>query len=268
MTRRLLLLLCLSSLLIAAATAYVVTIDTSRTLVAGEPLVVNGTSSLPAGFTTEVILYRGTGELARKTIVVQEDRTFSASFETTGLSSGDYKVELERQRDPSLYGSASVTTRPVTIVDRSGEVTVTSPAAQSDASNLTVSGTAPGKRSGSIAIAATGPGNFTYGPEYVRTDASGSFSLVIPHAGPGEYRVAISDPNGLITRYTVTVAAVTAEPTLEPTVTVPPTFGTTVQTTAVPTTALPTATRSGLSLLPLVGLGLTLLAFGRFVRRP
>ncbi len=268
MTRRLLLLLCLSSLLIAAATAYVVTIDTPRTLAAGEPLVVNGTSTLPAGFTTDVILYRGSGELARKTIVVQEDRTFSATFETSGLGSGDYRVEIERQRDPSIYGSSSTTTRLVTLVDRSGEVTVTSPAAQSDASNLTVTGTAPGKKSSSIAIAVTGPGNFTFGPEYVRTDASGSFSLIVPIAGPGEYRVALSDPNGLIERYTVTVGAGTTEPTIEPTVTVPPTIGTTVATTAVPTTAVPTATRAGLSLLPLAGLGLALLAFGRFARRP
>ena len=38
------------SLLIAAASAYIVTIDAPRTLTAGEPLVVNGTSTLPAGW--------------------------------------------------------------------------------------------------------------------------------------------------------------------------------------------------------------------------
>lgn len=265
MIRRLLLLLCLASLLTAGATAYIVTIDVPRTLSAGDPIVVNGTSTLPVGFTTNVILYQGMEERARTIIVVQPDRTFSATFETADMGAGDYKVELERQRDPSVYGSASVTARPVTLVDRSGEVTVTSPSAQSDVANLTVAGTAPGKKSASIGISVQGPGNFTHEPEYVLTDASGSFSGIVAIPGPGEYRVTILDQNGVITRFPVSVASAPETTVATPTVT--PSVATSLSTTTAPTTAAPTATQSGLSVLPLVGLGLALCALGIFSRR-
>ncbi len=245
MTGRLLLLLCLCSLLCGAASAYIVTIDAPRTLPVGEPLVVTGTSTLPAGYTHDLVLYSGPTELARTTVVVQASGNFSAMIDTAGLPAGDYKLELAEPADPSFFGSDSVTSLPVTIVDRSSEVTVTSPTTQSDARNLTVAGTAPGKAKGSIAIAVTGPGNFTYGPEYVTTDASGAFSKTVPIRGPGEYRVTLSDPNGVITRYTVTVSGAAPAST---TVTVPPTGASTTATSVVPTTVVPVTsapTRSG-----------------------
>lgn len=266
MIRRLLLLLCLASLLTAGATAYIVTIDVPRTLSVGDPIVVNGTSTLPVGFTTEVILYQGMEERARTPVVVQPDRTFSVVFQTTGLGRGDYKVELERQRDPSVYGTASVTARPVTLVDRSGEVTITSPSTQTDTANLSVSGTAPGKKSASIGISVTGPGNFTHEPEYVRTDASGSFTRLLAIPGPGEYRVTVLDQNGVITRFPVTVAS--APETTVATIEATPSNETSSPTSAVSTTAAPTATRSGLSAFPLIGLCLALIAFGFVARRP
>ncbi len=77
--------------------------------------------------------------------MVQQGGTFSARFDTTGLATGEYRVELVQPADPSFFGSDSVTNLPVTIIDRSKEVTVTSPAAQSDVHNLTVAGTAPGQ---------------------------------------------------------------------------------------------------------------------------
>jgi len=263
MTRRLLLLLCLCPLLIAAASAYIVTIDAPQTLTAGEPLIVNGTSTLPPGYTHDLVLYSGPAERGRTTVVVQQGGTFSARFDTTGLLTGDYRVELVPPTDPGFFGTASVTSRTVTIVDRSAEVTVTSPAAQNDTNNLTVAGTAPGKKSGSIAIAVTGPGNFTFGPEYVRTDANGAFSKSVPIRGPGQYQVAISDPVGLIARYTVTVsgqAQVTA------TVTVPQTAVSTAATSVVATTPVPVSTaptRAGVSPLIALGAGLVLLLLAR-----
>ncbi len=264
MTRRIFLLLCLCPLLIAAASAYIVTIDAPRTLTAGEPLVVNGTSTLPAGYTHDLVLYSGPSERARTTIVVQQGGTFSARFDTTGLPTGDYRVELVQPADPGFFGSASVTSRGVTIVDRSGEVTVTSPAAQSDINNLTVVGTAPGKQSGSIAIAVTGPGNYTFGPEYIRTDANGAFSKSVPIRGPGQYQVALSDPAGLIMRYTVTVSGA-QQATV--TVTVPPTaISTTTTTASTATTIIPVTTaptRSGISLFAVLGAGLLLLLLVR-----
>lgn len=259
-----LLLLCLCPLLIAAASAYIVTIDAPRTLTAGEPLVVNGTSTLLPGYTHDLVLYNGPSERARTAIIVQQGGTFSARFDTTGLVSGEYRVELVPPADPGFFGSSSVTNRVVTITDRSKEVAVTSPAAQSDLQNLTVAGTAPGKKSGSIAIAVTGPGNFTFGPEYVQTDANGAFSKSVPITGPGEYQVTLSDPAGVITRYRATVSGTSPAIT---SATIPPTASSTAVTSAatattpVPVTTAPT--RAGLSPLAALGAGLLLLQLAR-----
>jgi len=264
MTRRLLLLLCLFPLLIVAASAYIVTIDAPATMTAGEPLVVNGTSTLPPGYTHDLVLFGGGAERARTTIVVQQGGTFSARFDTTGFATGDYKVELVPPADPGFFGSSSVTSLFLKIVDRSKEVAVTSPTAQSDVNNLTVAGTAPDKPSGSIAIAVTGAGNYTFGPEYVRTNANGAFSKSVPIPGPGDYRVTLSDPTGVITRYTVTVSG---ESPVNTSVTVPPTAVSTaatsaaVATTLVPVTTAPT--QAGLSPLAVIGSGLLLLLLVR-----
>ena len=263
MTRRLLLLLCLGSLLIAAASAYIVTIDAPRTLTAGEPLVVNGTSTLPAGYTHDLVLYGGWAERARATIVVQEDGTFSARMETAGLITGDSRLELVKPADPGFFGTSSVTSRFVTIVDRSKEVAVTSPSTQGDLQNLTVAGTAPGKPSASIAIAVTGPGNFTFGPEYVRTDAKGAFSKAVSISGPGEYRVSLLDPAGVITRYTVTVSGASPSDT---SATVPPVETSTGEMTAAETSPVPVTsapTQAALSPLAGLGAGLVLLLLAR-----
>lgn len=264
MTRRLLLLLCLCPLLCAAASAYIVTIAAPGTLTAGEPLIVNGTSTLPAGYTHDLVLYSGPSERARTTIVVQQGGTFTGRFDTAGLPTGAYKVELVPPVDPGFFGSDSVTSRLVTIVDRSMEVTVTSPAAQSDVQNLTVAGTAPGKKNGSIAIAVTGPGNYTFGPEYVQTDANGAFSKSVPILGPGPYQVSLSDPAGLITRYTVTVAG---EARSNTSATVPPISTSTAATSAAAATATAPitagTTRAGLSPLAVLGAGLLLLLLAR-----
>jgi hypothetical protein len=264
MTRRLLLLLCLCPLLIAAASAYIVTIDAPKALTAGEPLVVNGTSTLNPGFANDIVLYSGPSEVARTRIVVQGDGTFSATFDTKGLADGTYKVQFAAPADPGFLGSSSVTSQLVDIVNRSGEVTITSPSTQSDVQNLTIAGTAPGKKSSSIAIAVTGPGNYTYGPEYVLTDANGAFSISVPIRGPGSYQVTLSDPAGVITPYTVTVSGITQTTV---TATVPPTSVSSAATSAaaattlVPVTTAPT--RSGLSPLAALGAGLLLLLLAR-----
>lgn len=128
MTRRFLVLLTLVSLLIAPAEAYVVVIDAPRTVTAGEPLMVNGTSTLPPGYTHDLILCSGSSvELARTTIVVQENGSFSVCIDTKGFAPDDYRVKLDRSRNPGFFGTSSVLGQPVNLVARVEEIgTITS----------------------------------------------------------------------------------------------------------------------------------------------
>jgi hypothetical protein len=79
------------------ASAYQVNIDAPDTLIVGKPLIVNGTTTFGIGTPIDVVLYyqlTTTTEIKRKIVYVQSDYTFRAVFDTTGLKTGMYKVEV------------------------------------------------------------------------------------------------------------------------------------------------------------------------------
>jgi hypothetical protein len=99
-------------LLVSAASAAYVEINAPKTVYVGDPLKVTGTTivggltkpSLNPGFSTDVVLYsvkHTKSEVDRKTIVVQEDGTFSATFDTRrsccrGLHGRDHRSPSRR----------------------------------------------------------------------------------------------------------------------------------------------------------------------------
>src|SRR5665647_602704 len=77
--------------------AYRVNIDAPDTLPIGKPLIVNGTTTFGIGTPIDVVLYyqlTTTTEIKRKIVYVQSDNSFRAVFDTTGLKTGMYKVEV------------------------------------------------------------------------------------------------------------------------------------------------------------------------------
>jgi hypothetical protein len=125
---------CLSlCLLSAGASAYTITFSIPAELDAGNPLVVQGTSNLPAGATVDVQLFRDVPNFQSKLITalsatVQQDGSWEVIFETTGFVSGTYKVELPPNPDYP-YGSSSVQLRTVTITGTDPVPTIASPPA-------------------------------------------------------------------------------------------------------------------------------------------
>ena len=111
--------------LAGVASAYQVNIDAPETLAVGKPLIVNGTTTFGIGTPIDVVLYyqlTTTTEIKRKIVYVQSDYTFRAVFDTTGLKTGMYKVEV-----PTSGMGDSITMRVVNLIDRSDDIQMNSP---------------------------------------------------------------------------------------------------------------------------------------------
>ncbi|MDD3372621.1 MAG: hypothetical protein PHE39_02995 [Methanoculleus bourgensis] len=208
-------------LLISAASAAYVEINAPKTVYVGDPLKVTGTTvvggltkpSLNPGFSTDVVLYsikHTKSEVDRKTIIVQEDGSFSATFETEGLAAGDYTVEIIDPEPPNTFGGSSKTLQFLKLVDRSGDVTITSPLVQEFDGSLDITGAIAGIGGAGVRVQVERDGTTIYGPEYIRTGADGAFSAAVPVSGAGTYRVTFSDTKGYIGTF---VFVVTGAPT-------------------------------------------------------
>ena len=219
MVKRIIVALLLLAVLTGAVQAYVVTIDAPAEIQAGAPLEVTGTTTFPAGTQFDIILYRTqftTPELVdRRMIVVDESKVFDASFPTTNLPAGQYKVEIQFLQDPgSSLGSSSVTLKLVNLIDRSGEIILTVPKEQNLDEALVIEGYIPEIGVTTITITIDGPKGFSLPEQNIRTTTTlgskdGHFSKKVDVTEPGNYYVNFYDPKGFIAqiRYSVTVSS-------------------------------------------------------------
>jgi hypothetical protein len=209
-----------------AVQAYELTINTTEKVYRGQPLVVNGTSNIPAGTSIDIVFSKSgyvIEEIARKTITLQENQEFSIIFDTANLTKGIYKVEALPIPDYRYLGN-SITLRVVEVIDRSDELKILSPTTQEMSGKLEVDGSISTAGDSGVQIEVTGPdGSIVYGPEFTRTDLTGSFSVSIPIASPGVYSVSFTDTKGYIGKFpfTVTEPPKTTLPTPEPTTVIP-----------------------------------------------
>lgn len=177
--------------------AYVVNIDAPDSLAVGKPLVVTGTTTIGIGTPIDVVLYyqlTTTTEIQRKIVYVQSDKTFKTVFDTTGLKTGTYKVEV-----PTPASSDSVSMRLVNLFDRSEDIRLTSPTNQSFSGKIHVTGNINGDENSGVQIEVIAPsGLVVFGPQYVNTDNAAHFSAEIAIPEPGVYEISFTDVNGYI----------------------------------------------------------------------
>ncbi len=213
--RRILFFLLSAALCCSVVQGYVLSIEAPGELRAGAPLLVSGTTTFPAGTQFDIVFYKlqftTPAEIGRKMITVDESKEFDASFPTTGLEAGQYKVEVQFLRDPgSKLGSDSVTLQQVEIIDRSGEIFLTAPRDQVLGEALRIEGYIPDAGVATITLRISGPAGFSLPDQYVRTTTQpgktdGHFSYTLPVTEPGNYYVEIYDRVGFMTtvKYTV-----------------------------------------------------------------
>jgi len=200
-----------------AQAAYVEMIGPDRVNV-GELLRVEGISlgTLNPGFSTDLIFYQlqyTKKEVNRTVIVVQDGGTFRASFPTDGLQEGSYVLELV---DPytsgnEVFGSQAKKFHYVTLVDRSDEITITSPRIQPYSGWLYLKGTLSMTGNNGTEIRVMTGSQVILGPEYIATK-DGEFSDTVPITETGTYAVTFSDARGYIGRedFVVTESSTTA----------------------------------------------------------
>jgi hypothetical protein len=217
--------------LAGVSAAYELSIYAPMSVQRGMPLVVNGTSNLPAGISVDVVLYRSeyvTEEIARETVTLQGPKEFTVVFDTKDLTKGQYKVEVPGIQAYAYLGN-STTIRVIQIIDRTDEMTIKSPRTQEMDGTLELRGIIPALRNTGVQVQVIGPGNeVVFGPEYIATLYDGSFSKEVKIEVPGTYEVSFTDNKGYIGTFPFEVT-----PRYEPT---------TVPTTLEPRIAAVTAT--------------------------
>jgi hypothetical protein len=186
--------------------AYRVNIDAPDTLAIGKPLIVNGTTTFGIGTPIDVVLYyqlTTTSEIKRKIVYVQSDYTFRGVFDTTGLKTGMYKVEV-----PTNGMSDSVTMRVVYLVDRSDDIQLSSSTTQNFKGKISVIGAIKGDENSGVQIEVIGPDNsVVFGPRYINTNYQGTFTTEVPITEPGDYEVSFTDARGYVGKRIFTINA-------------------------------------------------------------
>ncbi|HTY52271.1 MAG TPA: hypothetical protein VMB35_03665 [Methanomicrobiales archaeon] len=185
--------------LVGAAQAAYVEMNAPDKITVGQTLEVSGSSlgTLKPGFSTDLIFYKMAftkTEVARTRIVVQEGGVFSASFSTSGLEAGNYLLELVDPQPGGVdaFGGESKLQKQVTLIDRQGEITITSPVTQSFTGILSIRGSVSTAGNNGTQLRVDHNGMTIYGPLYIAT-LNNAFSTQIEITDGGTYTAFFSD---------------------------------------------------------------------------
>ena len=258
MKRILLIALCLMCIA-GTASAYQLYLSCPVSVQVGLPLKCSIDSNFPAGTTFDLAFYQSgytATAISRQSVTIQDTHaTQYRLFDTRGLPGGQYKVEIQfTGPEESSLSSDSKTWQLPVLIDRSGDITITSPMTQTVDEALRIEGYIAKVGSDGVEIGVRGPDGGIFGPQWIGTkinlqSGAGVFTQHVPVTGPGEYDVTFSDAKGFIGVVTFKVSApVTTAPTTLPATT--PVI-TTRPPTTVPTT-VPAPTKSPLSPVSLV----------------
>ncbi len=244
--------------IVGSASAYQLDLSCPETVQVGIPLKCSIDSNFPAGTTFDVVVYQSgytATPLRRQSITIQDIQTTQyLLFDTKGLPGGQYKVEIQFiGPDEGKLSTHSVILQLPKLIDRSNEITITSPITQTTEEPLRIEGSIKDLGNEGVEIEVTGPDGVVFGPQWIGTkryiqSGAGEFTQQVSVTKPGDYEVSFKDSEGYIGVKTFKVVA--------PATSVPTTTPTTVVTTSSPQTTvptpLPTTTQSPLSPLSIV----------------
>ncbi|WOF15976.1 hypothetical protein F1737_04295 [Methanoplanus sp. FWC-SCC4] len=203
--------------LVGVSSAYLISFDVPKTVSPGDTIVIDGESTLNPGTTMEIILYKQSAsisQISKKEFTIQDGGYWSAKFDTDGLEPGMYKFEINNEKKYDL-GSSSVTYRMFELVDRTGEIVITSPLTQEFNGYLDIAGRSTTRGNKGVELMVDGlKMGVVFQREWIETDSNGGFSEKIRISGPSIYYASFYDSQGLIRseKFTVTPPG-TSQPT-------------------------------------------------------
>ncbi|MGD1003891.1 MAG: hypothetical protein ABR887_00530 [Methanoregulaceae archaeon] len=244
-------------LIIGPVSAYHVYINCSDAIQVGQPLKISIDSNFPAGTSFDLVFYEAqytATEISRQIVTIQQDQqTQYKLFDTNGLKGGNYKVEVQFHGDVSP-SSDSIIEKLIKLIDRSGEITITSPSTQNVDEALRIEGSISKLGNKGVQIEVRGPNGPVFGPTWIETkndmkSGDGQFIKTVPIGQRGDYIVNFQDINGFIGTVTFHVTGgiattstttISTSPTTKVTIKSPPT------TIVAPT---PVTTKSSISII-------------------
>ena len=255
-------LLCITG----SASAYQLYLSCPESVQVGLKLNCSVDSNLPAGTTFDLLFYQSVyiaTPFSRMSVTIPADHsTVYRSIDTKGLPGGLYKVEARFYGpEEGKLSSDSITLQAPKIIDRSGDITITSPLSQTFHDALRIEGSIDSLGKRGVRIEVRGPEGVVFGPEYIDTkidvrSGAGVFTLKAAVMQPGEYDVYFKDEYGYlgvktfrvlngVSQVPASVPAATPSAAPLPT-TVPPLQPTTTQS--------PLSLFSGIAALCIIGL--------------
>jgi hypothetical protein len=233
----------MSAVLTCGVSAYIVQISANNIVVPENPLYVHVNSNLPIGAIIPIAIYDPVyGKMiVKKDAVVQSDRTFNVTFDTTNMS-GFYKIEVVEVYNYHYLGN-SVTSTIIEVIDRPELLNLYSPLEQETIGNTTVlsiEGQLFNDNQWIELIIKDSNYNEVFEPTFLKTNQTGFFKTKITLKEPGKYTVIFWDSDGYITKKTFLIVAKEKESiqTITSLVTTIPsviTLNTTFPTRVVPT---------------------------------
>lgn len=263
---------------VGTVSAYGLYLDCPDSVQSGVPLKCTLDSDFPAGTTFNLVLYQSgytATQIRKQTLTIQDNKaTQYIIFDTDGLPGGSYKAEIQYTgADVSRLRSDSTTLALITILDRSGEIEITSPESQDIEDALRIEGELKNGGNSGVEIEVSGPDGRIYGPQWIGTKASiknnaGVFTQKVDVTAGGDYTVEFSDAKGYIGTKSFAVVAPTTVATAVPVTTA--VVKTTKTTATTVPTPWPTTAKSPLSPLTvmagLAGAGMLVVLVSRKIR--
>jgi hypothetical protein len=232
-------------------------------IAAGQTLKCSVNSDYPAGTSFDLVFYQSqytATEIDRQSVTLQGGNdTEYKLFDTTGLKGGQYKVEVQFSGLYTQPRSNSIMAQIVQLIDRSGDITITSPTTQTIGNALLIGGSIANEGNSGVQLKVTGEntGQVVFTQQYIRTtkdisSGAGVFSQQVTVNQPDDYDAQFSDANGYIGVVTFHVTSPTPAQTATtfPLTTVP---RTTPATLITPPTPVPTPTKSPVPVAVVLG---------------
>ncbi len=130
MLKKIYLSIFLLAFMAASAQAYIINFEAHSSVESGESFTISGTSTLPAGFTSEIEFYKkaqvGNNKVAEMPFTIQDGGVWSVEVNTEGWQAGEYTMSIPRNAEYS-FGSSSNLLKIFTVTKSAEKTAAASP---------------------------------------------------------------------------------------------------------------------------------------------